>query len=190
MVINNMLPPFKALINFALLLLTLGICSAAHAVERYVGLGYYSYNTELNLNNIDPIIIETSDSAISASIGFRNQYGKTGKNHFGLGLDFSSINDDRMIGFRALDYQRQITQHIRVGGFFGAATVNSGAAQNGYYFGGNVSWMNLISNFDIVAEYRRGDGLARDVIASDPETTSPDIFLDFSGIALSLNWRF
>lgn len=96
-----------------------------------------------------------------------------------------------MLALRALDYEYELNEAMRIGAFFGAATLDTGLPQNGYYTGVNASYLNIIDKLDLVVEARYGSGLARDrKLASDPSGDRTDMFLDFTSIALSLRWNF
>ena len=98
-----------------------------------------------------------------------------------------------MIGLRALDYERAIGKHVRIGGFFGAASVDTGKPQTGYYMGLNASYRMLNDRLGLVFEIKHGNGLARDRIEGDPPPSvedRPDVFMDFVSTGLKLSWTF
>lgn len=119
---------------------------------------------------------------------FKNRIGSSKKHYLGTGVDINDILDSRMIGLRAIDYQYALMQKLRVGGFFGAATINTGRPQNGYYLGANVNYH--FKHLAIGFEIRHGNGMARDRISGDPQGVKPDIFLDFIATGVHLSWTF
>jgi hypothetical protein len=177
--------------NFSLAILAslLLFSNELRAADFYLGLGLqnHSAETEFDENQFSP---SESDSALHLGFGFKNYYGDSSQHAFGMGIDIEQILGDRLIGYRALDYKRRIGNKLALGGFFGVASLDSGAPQNGYYAGINLSVNNLIKSADLVLEYRLGNGLSRDRRAGDPEGERPDIFTDFSSTAIYLNWRF
>jgi len=164
-------------------------CAAA---EFNIALG--SQHHKATMDSGDPVVDATkySDSGYHLEFGIKNRYGRSGKNLFGAGIDVDDILGKTLVGLRALDYQRILFPHLRVGGFIGAASFDSGLPQNGYYLGMNIQYTDIvIKGLDIGAEYRYGRNLARDRLrSSDPQGPRPDIFMDFSSVGIAVNWRF
>ena len=79
-----------------------------------------------------------------------------------------------------------------MGAFFGAASLDTGSSQTGYYTGFSASLTNIgQSGLDAVLEFRHGDGLGRDVLfEGDPVITEHDFFLDFDALSVSVSYRF
>lgn len=174
---------------FILFLMLIGANVAA--VERYVNFGIQSHSASYDLDNSEVVFENASGSDYSLGVGMLNQFGKTGRHFLGFGLDIQNVLDDRLLGVRALDYQYQAMQKLRIGVFIGAATIDTGASQNGYYAGANVAWQDFMPKLDLVLEIRRADGLARDTLASDElDITRPDIFMDVDFSAVVVRWRF
>ena len=164
--------------------------SKAFSVERYINFGAQSHSITYEWDGSEPTG-DSSGSDFSLGLGMLNELGENGRHHLGFGLDIQNVLDDRLLGLRAVDYQYQATQKFRFGAFIGAATVNTGASQNGYYLGANAAWMEILPNLDIVLELRRADGLARDTLPSDElDISRPDIFMDVNFSAVLLRWRF
>jgi len=161
------------------------------AAEFFVNMGFSHLATETLISTVEAETLSESSSGYQFGGGIRTAQGSQNQHIFGFGIDVTRVLGDSMVGVRALDYQYQINSQWRVGGFFGAATLDSGLPQNGYYGGINTSWLEQVLGADIMLEIRRGDGLARDrLLASDPPGYRPDIFLDFTGASLMLNWRW
>ena len=163
--------------------------------ESFVSVGYNTHTAEFVFEDGSTVALSVDDSGYHLGVGIRSFYGKN-KNHlFGFAIDIDEIAGDQVIGYRALDYQYLLTDNWRFGGFFGAASIDTGLPQNGFYFGLNTTWVNLFNVFDVVLEYREGDGLARDRFVDelgDPqgEPGFPDIFLDYSSFAVKLQYSF
>ncbi|MFT7561537.1 MAG: hypothetical protein ACI93R_003464 [Flavobacteriales bacterium] len=158
--------------------------------ESHINAGFQSHSTTQTFDDSAAGTVKNSDSSLYLGAGFSNIYGSDQQHSFGMGIDFEHILGDRLIGLRALDYQLKVHKYIKVGGFFGAATLDSGAAQNGYYYGVNLALTETVKHLDIVLEMRFGDGLARDRITGDPAGTPPDIFMDYQSSALYARWNF
>ncbi len=179
---------FNILVLFALLSIS------AQAVEFRASAGYQTHNADWL--TLDPEFDnqDLSDSGYFFGLSLKNRVGKN-KNHvIGAGIDFDSILDERVIGYRAIDYQYLINENYRLGGFFGAATIDTGLPQNGYYMGVNGSYF-LNKNISITMELRHGNGLARDrAFENDPRNDTdinrPDIFLDYTAAGIQFDWHF
>lgn len=171
----------------------LGLCLAESSVaEVQINAGWQKHQVRFDTQDTVIDASDPSDNGYHAGIAARKNLGKSQRHWFGVGVDVSEILDQTLVGLRALDYQYQIYPHVRIGAFFGAATLDTGSMQNGYYTGINLTATDVgTKNLNVILEFRHGDGLARDrLLASDPEGTQPDIFLDFDALSLSVGYRF
>lgn len=180
--------------NRFILISCLIFSAATHAVEFSVGAGYQSHDASWKTDNPAFDNRDFSDSGYYFSLGLKNEVGKNNKHLIGVGIDASEILNEQIIGYRAIDYQYAVNDSIRLGGFFGAASIDTGLPQNGYYMGANASYF-VTESLSIGAELRHGNGLARDrqEQLGDPVSETedvPDIFLDFTAFGLQLNWHF
>lgn len=159
--------------------------------EVSVQAGLQSYTVkQLEEDNSLPDESE-SGTGLHLGLSVKKGFGDHNQHWFGFGVDRDQIMGQRMLALRALDYEYQLTNQVRLGAFFGAATLDTGLPQNGYYTGFNASYLDIMKNLDLVAEFRHGNGLARDRrLQSDPMGERPDMFLDFTSLALSVRWSF
>ncbi|TVZ37928.1 hypothetical protein P886_2275 [Alteromonadaceae bacterium 2753L.S.0a.02] len=163
----------------------------AQAAEYFLNLGTLAYRVKYLVGNEAIDNQRYNGNAITASVGIRNLMGSRQQHALGFGVDTYEVDNQRLIGLRAIDYQYQFNSWLRAGAFIGAATLDSGLPQNGYYLGVNFSVLKILYNTDVLFEYRNGNGLARDrLLKDDPEGVKPDIFADFNVAAIALNWRF
>ncbi|WGO98823.1 hypothetical protein QFX18_01955 [Saccharophagus degradans] len=177
--------------NIFFIFATLLACGA-NAYEFNLAAGLQSYSVQqLEEDNSLPDEAE-SGTGLHLGASVKNNYGDSNKHWFGFGVDIDRIMGQKMLALRALDYEYELNEDMRIGAFFGAATLDTGLPQNGYYTGVNASYLNIIDKLDLVVEARYGSGLARDrkLLASDPSGERTDMFLDFTSIALSLRWNF
>ncbi len=138
------------------------------------------------LTEIEEIDDETeTSSGYALGVSAKRPVGKTNRHLFGFGVDFIEVSGQRLTGFRALDYQFKISKRIRLGTFFGAASLDSGEPQNGYYTGLNLSITDIYKNLGFKFEIKRSDGLARDRIEGEPQGSRPDIFIDIHSLSVS-----
>lgn len=159
--------------------------------DTQLSLGWQNYSaTQLTGDAAIDDQNEAGNSYI-AGITLYNRYGKNEKHHIGTGIEFSEALDSTITGFRAIDYRYHLNQNISFGLFFGAASLDSGLPQNGYFAGISGHWQISNGPLGLGVEYRRADGLARDrLLEDDPDGEKPDIFVDIDSVALKLNWTF
>lgn len=170
-------------------LLVITISSSAY--ETQLSLGWKSYSaTQLTGDSTIDNQDENGNSYL-AGIALHNRYGKSEKHRLGTGVEFSRALNSTITGFRAVDYRYHLNQALSIGGFIGAASLDSGLPQNGYFAGFSGNWQFRNSPIGLGIEYRRADGLARDrLLKDDPEGEKPDVFVDIDSFALKLNWTF
>lgn len=180
------------MVGRVLILLVLGFVTLpAIAAERFVQLGVNAHQADHFTGDVEIDNQNKRGAGYVIRVGARNAYGEQQQHWLGLGVDFQAIDDNFLLGFRAVDYQYQSSEHYRMGVFVGAAQLDSGAAQTGYYGGLNFSCLDLFEGMDAVVELQYGDGMARDrLVAGDPAGTLPDMFMDFVAVSFSVGWRF
>jgi len=175
----------------ALLLLTTS--TLTFAAEPYFKAGWSAYSIRNFTGNPTLDSERAKGNGFHLGAGVRKKFG--GDHYIGAGIDLDSIAGQHMAGYRAIDYQYQLSKLIVIGSFFGAASLDSGLPQNGYYTGINLSYTPSVQNLGLVFEIRYASGLARDkLLDTDPQNLTdeyiPDIFADITSGALLLNWRF
>ncbi|SMF59516.1 hypothetical protein SAMN02745866_03836 [Alteromonadaceae bacterium Bs31] len=182
----------KKLSLIALPALFLTTTTQAYEMHLGAGLNYYSVKYLTGDAQIDST--RETGSAYHFSWGLRNSFGESKRHFIGAGLDIDDIAGKRVLGLKAIDYQYALTDSFRLGAFIGAASMDSGLPQNGYYYGASGTLLELLGTFDLIAEFRYGSGLARDRILEDdpddPILGRPDIFNNYYSAALSLSYRF
>ncbi len=172
------------------------LCSAAshaYSYEAFFTVGYQKTLGRISdRGSITGIDFKPESTGYHLAVGIHKPLGQSQRHWFGVALDYDDILDSSLLGYRALDYLYQPNDSWRVGAFFGAASLDSGLPQNGYYTGASLSRLNAWNQpVDAILEVRFASGLARDRrLPGDPQSTSPDIFLDYVSVALGLNYRF
>lgn len=170
------------------------VCHSAAAYEPYVSVGINSHSVKYDTRDETFDSQSPSDSGPILGAGVLNQYGRSNKHYFGFGVEWHELLDDSVLALRALDYQYQLASRIRLGSYFGAVDLDSGASQTGYYIGANLRYLNIYKNLDAVLDVRVTDKLQRDrFFENDPVDASgkrPDFFVSYNAIALLLSWRF
>lgn len=163
------------------------------AYEKLLSVGVQNHSIQQRTG--DPNIDDEDLDDSSFHIGFRLYNQINAKNLIGVGLDYDEVGSQKVLGYRAIDYRYLLSNRIHLGAFFGAASLDSGLPQNGYYYGFNASFLLIPEKLSLSFENKFGDGLARDrLLSTDPEDSSgenrPDIFLDYQAYVLALQWHF
>jgi len=166
--------------------------------EFQIDLGYQNHDGNWDTQNTEFDALDTSDSGYHLGVSLRNRVGKSGKHLVGVGLNIDEILEERLIGFRAIDYRYELNESFRVGAFIGAANLDTGFQQSGFYFGANAAYF-FTDNIGINIEANYGDKLARDrqaglddpqAIPDEGDSPRADIFLDYYSTSVSLSFRF
>jgi hypothetical protein len=161
-------------------------------------IGYQYHDLQWETQNAEFDGLDMSGSDYHLGLYLRNRVGTSQKHMIGLGVNVDRLNDENLLGFRAIDYRYEVNQAIQVGAFVGAANLDSGFQQSGYYLGVNTAYYPS-KHVGINFEVNYGDTLARDrVLDSDPvgdpledgRANRPDIFLNFYSTSVSLSFRF
>ncbi len=166
----------------------------ANAYEMHIGAGANYYSVNYTTGDLELDSENETGSGYHFNWGIRKSFGETQRHYIGAGLDIDDIAGNRVLGLKAIDYQYATGKNTRLGAFIGAASMDSGLPQNGYYYGAHATLNNFPGPFDLKAELRYGSGLARDRLLDDdpqdPVYNRPDIFNSYSSAAISLNYRF
>lgn len=177
-----------ALIRLLVLVLVLLCSSPAFSYEASFTIGYQAHVGQFDFTETEAVNVDDTDHGYHLSAGLRKTFGR---HLFGFAIDVDEILGDTLIGYRALDYAYQLKPSVRIGTSFGVATLDRGLPQNGYYLTFNTTFLEALNSFDLTLAFRYGSGLARDrLLASDPRGTKPDIFLDYSSLAIGATKRF
>ena len=161
----------------------------SHSTEFHIDIGAVQSEAEF-LTGIEGADRSTeSSSGYYFGVGAKRKYGVSKNHFFGVGVDVFDFSGQRFTGFRALDYQYGWGEYLRLGGFFGAASLESGRPQNGFYLGVNVALVDLYKHTGIRLEFKRADGLARDRFGSE-QGSRPDVFADINSFSLSVLFTF
>ena len=173
------------LIIFVMTLLS----TAAYTAELELAAGVNFYTQKIGSGGIDVADGDTGSGHI-LSMKIHSPHGDSQQHLLGAGVDIVDINGQQLLAFRAVDYQWVNSHDYRIGAFIGAASLDSGAAQTGYYLGGNISKPNIYKSLGLSWEIAISSGLGRDRLPTDPEGQRPDIFMDIYSSSLSLIYSF
>ena len=128
-----------ALISLMGLMIGSTLSVASHAYEPFIAIGINSHSIQTDFDNPEVDNQDINDEGYHVSVGIRNTYGKSERHLLGFAIEIDEIGSSTLIGYRALDYTYHLNRRIRLGGFFGAASIDTGLPQNGYYAGISMS---------------------------------------------------
>jgi len=160
-----------------------------HGAEVFVDAG-------MNVNrvraDVEPgIPITTSQWGFDPHIGVGARRAVSANNDLGVRLELDEADHHSLIGVRALDYRYRFTDWFAAGLFVGVARYNLATPAYSMYYGVGVLWRNILPKWDLGADFRHAQNVARDhVLASDPQGPRPDSFYKIDTGLLYLSRRF
>jgi hypothetical protein len=160
----------------------------AHA-EVFVDLGVQSSRLSSKIANQSGNI-DSTDSSLHLGVGVRRAM-PSGRGALAVRLEADEVGSDLFLAVRALDYRRNLSEHLAWTGFFGVARLALGTPAYGWYAGGGLQVKEVLPSWDLGVDVRYGDQLARDnILPSDPKGGSPDNFHAVYGVSIYLSRRF
>jgi len=112
-------------------------------------------------------------------------------NDLGTRVDIDNIESHSLVGIRLIDYRYRFNFPVALGAFLGAARYSLDTPAYGVYFGAGLQWRNVLPGWDIGAEVRYDDSLARDhVLPTDPQGGRPDSFYDVWRTTVAISRHF
>jgi hypothetical protein len=156
--------------------------------ELFVDVGMHGSHVEADVATLTRTT--TSESGVHFGAGVRRELAN---GSIGVRVELDDIDGDALLGVRALDYRRHLTQRFAVTAFLGAARLDLATPAYGYYVGTGVELKDLWPSWSIGVDLRYGDKIARDsLLPTDPPVSGgrDDNFYDVSGVAIYLTRRF
>jgi hypothetical protein len=156
----------------------------------FVDAGVHASNVEIRLGDGSAKRKTGTETAPHFAIGARRSVSR--RVDLGVRAEIDRIDDELFFAVRALDVRYRFDNPLAVSAFVGAARYDLATPAYGYYVGAGLQWRNILPDFDLGADWRFADKVARDkLLPSDAATTPrPDSFYDVSGYTLSLSYRF
>ena len=111
----------------------------------------------------------------------------------GARVEFDNIQGHSLIGVRALDYRYRFNGPLALSVFIGAARYALVTPAYGIYYGAGLQWRNVLPGWDLGADYRYANSVARDhLLPSDPPNIGgrSDSFYNISSLTLSISRHF
>ena len=111
----------------------------------------------------------------------------------GARVEIDQVQSHNLLGVRALDYRYRFDGHLALSFFIGAARYSLATPAYGIYYGAGLQWRNLLPGWDVGADYRYADSVARDhLLPGDPPNVGGrnDSFYNISTFTFSLSRHF
>jgi hypothetical protein len=113
-------------------------------------------------------------------------------NDLGVRIEFDQdVDGHALLGARAVDYRHRFGDHFALGAFAGVARYDLATPAYGLYAGFGVQWRNVLPKWDLGADFRYAQNIARNhVLATDIQGVRPDSFYKVEIGTLYLTRRF
>jgi hypothetical protein len=157
--------------------------------ELFVDAGVNMYKVRVDLTNEDDRTTGPRKTGSHFALGGRRFVGQ--RSAIGTRVELDDIDGHSLVGVRLIDYRYLAFGPVVLEGFLGAARYALATPAYGFYYGGGVSWRNILPGVDICADLRYNDSIARDhVLSSDPQVARPDSFYDVWGGVFSISYHY
>ncbi|HMH28489.1 MAG TPA: capsule assembly Wzi family protein [Steroidobacteraceae bacterium] len=148
-----------------------------HGGELFVDAGVNVNQVKANLQQGFPIV--TSRVGTGPHIGFGARRAVSETNDLGVRLEDDQVDGHNLFGVRALDYRHRFGNSFALGFFAGVARYDLATPAYSLYAGVGAQWRNVLPKWDIGADFRYAQNVARDhLLASDAPIAGvrPDSF--------------
>jgi hypothetical protein len=159
--------------------------------ELFVDVG-----ADANRTNVD---LTSATTRTTGPFGYSPHFAAGARrfvsDHSDLGarVEFDNIQGHSLIGVRALDYRYRFNSPLAFNFFIGAARYALATPAYGIYYGAGLQWRNVLPGWDVGADYRYANSVARDrLLPSDPPIVGdrPDSFYNISMFTFSISRHF
>jgi hypothetical protein len=141
--------------------------------------------------DLGPGLAVTSKSDISPHIGLGARRAVSANNDLGVRLEVDQVDGHTLVGVRPLDWRYRFTDGFALGLFAGVDRYNLATPAYSVYAGVGVTWRDVLPHWDLSADLRHAQNIARDhVLPTDPQTTRPEEFYKIDGGVFYLSRRF
>jgi hypothetical protein len=158
--------------------------------ELFVDGGINMHRVQIRLGDDTPKHTTSTEAAPHFAIGARRAV--SARSDLGVRAEIDRIDDEMLLGVRALDYRYRFGGPLAISAFVGAARYDLATPAYGYYYGIGAQWREVLPNFDLSLDLRYADKVARDkLLPSDPPSDPrPDSFYDITSATLSLSYKW
>ena len=148
-----------------------------HGTELFIDAGVNVNQVKANLQQDFPIVTSKVGTGPHVGLGARRAVSET--NDLGVRLEDDQVDGHNLFGVRAVDYRHRFGNSFAAGLFAGVARYDLSTPAYSIYAGVGVQWRNVLPKWDIGADFRYAQNVARThVLASDAPIAGvrPDSF--------------
>ncbi len=159
--------------------------------QVFVEAGINEYRLRTDLSDEDTRTTAPRKSTLHVALGARRAVS----DHSDLGtrIEFDDVASHSLVGVRLLDYRYRFDGPLAAGVFIGAERYALATPAYGFYYGVGLQWRNVLPGWDVGAEFRYSDSIARDhLLPSDPPNIGArsDSFYDVISTLFTVSRRF
>lgn len=131
------------------------------------------------------------DSGYHLGLGARRFV--SARSDLGARLEFDNVAGHSLIGARLIDYRFRFHNPLTFNFFLGAARYDLATPAYGVYYGIGTQWRNVFPGWDLGADLRYANSIARDhLLPGDPPNVGgrTDSFYNITSVTLSISRHF
>ncbi len=159
--------------------------------QVFVEAGVNEYRLRTDLTDEDTRTTAPRKSTLHIALGARRAVSE--HSDLGTRIEFDNIASHSLVGVRLLDYRYRFDGPLAAGVFIGAERYALATPAYGFYYGVGLQWRNVLPGWDVGAEFRYSDSIARDhLLPSDPPNIGArsDSFYDVISTLFTVSRRF
>ena len=159
--------------------------------EIFIDAGINRFKREVDLLDEQDRVTEPKKQTAHFAIGARRAASE--HNDLGSRVEYDNIAGHSLIGVRLVDWRYRFDIPVAFGAYLGAARYNLATPAYGFYYGVGLQWRNVLPGWDIGADLRYDDSIARDrSLPGEPLSPvgRPDSFYDITSIIVSISRHF
>jgi Capsule assembly protein Wzi len=163
--------------------------AASPGSEVFVDAGVNANKVRADVQKGLPIT--TSNIGFGPHVGVGARRAVSENNDFGVRLEYDQVDGHGLIGIRPLDWRYRFGSSFALGFFVGVARYDLETPAYSLYAGTGAQWRNVLPKWDLGAEFRFAQNIARDhVLPTDPPGERPDSFYKITSAIAYISRRF
>ncbi len=162
--------------------------AASRHVEYFVDLGMFSSKLDYEQDAGAVPAVNSTHGSFHMGLGVRRAMNR--RNDFGARVEFDNVDGRLFTALRAIDYRHRFGPTFAAGLFFGAARYEALTPAYGWYGGAGLQWRDVWKNWDLGADYRIGDHMARNKTPNESAIIWPNAFYTIQGVSTYISRRF
>jgi hypothetical protein len=157
--------------------------------ELFIDAGFNANKVRADLQKGLPIT--TSKVAFGPHVALGARRAVSENNDLGVRIEFDQVDGHSLIGMRPVDFRHRFGDRFALSLFAGVARYDLATPAYSIYAGVGGQWRNVLPKWDIGADFRYAQNVARDhVLSTDPAGPRPDSFYKIESAILYLTRRF